>query len=236
MTTTTVGEQGVSTETRSDQTQQMTPSSETAAPVVVEENNQFTTVTPVPEDQAKNKESRSDMRGLTVMLGGGIEGYSGDLAPQINAGPAWGVRAALKPTKVLGLEIGYSGAVNEIDDGTSDGSTGGADIVRNGGEAVATLGLSASPVQPYLLGGVGLSRYNVRGGEGAGFRSDTTGNIPLGGGLRTHVGNFTADARFGYSVLFDQQFASRVDQRDLVGINSTSGGRYQGTLNLGSTF
>jgi hypothetical protein len=187
------------------------------------------------EDDEKNKESKSDMRGLTWMLGGGVEGYTGALAPAVNPGPAWGVTVALKPSKVLGLELGYNGAVNEIDNGSSTGSAPGADIVRNGGQAAATVGLTASPVQPYLLGGVGINRYNVRG-TGGGFRSDTSGNVPLGGGLRTHIGNFTADLRANYNVLFDNQFAS-ADTTDVAGADvTTNGGRYNGMLQIGGTF
>lgn len=191
--------------------------------------------------QVKEKESDANMRGLTWLLGGGVEGYTGALAPQVNAGPAWGVTVALKPSKVLGLELGYTGAVNEIDTShaaTAGADVSGADIVRNGGQAVATVGLTAAPVQPYLLGGVGINRYNVRAPAGSGFRSDTSGSIPLGGGVRTHVGNFTADARLGYNVLFDNEFATRVETQAVPGTTEATinGGRYTGMLQFGSTF
>ncbi|MBI3183914.1 MAG: outer membrane beta-barrel protein [Myxococcales bacterium] len=194
---------------------------------------------PALAQEAEERE-RADMRGLTVMVGGGVEGYTGDLSPQLNPGPAWSVTAAFKPTRMVGIELGYSGAVNEIDNGRGEGlgpgATSGADIMRNGGSAVATLGLSPTRVQPYLLAGVGIDRYNVRGGQDEGFSSDTLAHVPLGAGLRTHVGNFTADARFGYSLMFDQDFASVVKDRDVLGVDSTSGGRYLGTINLGATF
>jgi len=199
----------------------------TAAPVVVVNER----------ETEERKESRSDMRGLTWGLGGGVEGYTGDLAPAINPGPAWGVTVALKPTKVLGLELGYSGAVNEIDNGSANGAIGGADILRNGGHVAATVGLAASPVQPYILGGVGINRYNVRG-DTAGFASDTSGNVPLGGGLRTHIGNFTADLRANYNVLFDNDFAAAAGSSNVAGVNDVTlnGGRYQGLLSIGATF
>ena len=187
-------------------------------------------------EPAKKKEAT--LRGVSVVVGGGVEGYTGDLAPQINPGPTWGARVAIRPTKVLGLELGYSGAANNIDNSRGEftsGAVGGPDIVRNGGEAAVTVGLAAAAVQPYLLGGVGYSHYNVRA-PGEGFRSDNTGNIPVGAGLRTQVGAFTADARFGYSILFNNEFAQNVAPRDVAGINSTSGGRYNGTVNLGTTF
>lgn len=187
---------------------------------------------PAPMDDKKNKESKSDMRGLTFLVGGGVEGYSGSLAPRLAPGPTWGVNAALKPTKVLGIELGYSGATNEVRNG--EAIRGGADVVRNGGQAVATLGLGAAPVQPYVLGGIGASRYNIRGGA-AGLRDDTVGNIPMGGGIRTHVGNFTADVRGSYNMLFDNGLGTPAGDNRFDFQNGNSG-RWNGMLNVGTTF
>lgn len=177
------------------------------------------------EEVDMKKESDADMRGLTVMLGGGVEGYTGALAPEISPGATYGVTAAIKPSKVFGLELGYSGAVNNLDSATG-GS--GPDLVRNGGQAAVTLGLGAAPVQPYVLGGIGFSDYNVRN-DAAGFSDDTVGNVPVGAGLRTHIGDFTFDLRGNYNFLFDQEFAGVDD-----GLNEN--GRYSGTLNIGGTF
>ena len=173
-------------------------------------------------DQGQRK---GDMRGLTVLIGGGVEGYTGGLAPEVRPGAAVGVTAALKPSKVLGIEVGYSGAVNNL---RTDAGGSGPDIVRNGGQAALTLGLTASPVQPYVLGGVGINRYNVRNGEALGFRSDTNANVPVGAGLRTHIGDFTADARLNYNFLVNNEFAPVA--------SDTWTGRYTGTVNLGGTF
>ncbi|WP_224244757.1 porin family protein [Hyalangium gracile] len=186
--------------------------------------------TPITDDvdDGERKESAANMRGLTLMLGGGVEGYTGALAPEINPGPAYGVTASIKPSKVLGLELGYSGAVNNLD-AAIGGAESGPDLVRNGGQAAVTLGLGAAPVQPYVLGGIGFSDYNFRGAA-AGFDDDMVGNVPVGAGLRTHIGDFTADLRANYNFLFDQEFAAGIDE----GLNEN--GRYSGTLNIGGTF
>ncbi|MFY0528095.1 hypothetical protein ACN28I_34700 [Archangium gephyra] len=177
------------------------------------------------EDEGQKK---GDMRGLSVMVGAGVEGYTGGLAPEINPGATVGVLAAIKPSKVLGLELGYSGAVNNLD---ADVGGSGPDIVRNGAVANLTLGLSAAPVQPYLLGGFGMNWYNIRNGEALGFSDDTSSRIPVGIGLRTHIGDFTADARVNYNVLLNEDFApGNVDDGQF------GTGSYQGTLNLGGTF
>ena len=183
---------------------------------------------------AAGRESSADMRGISVLVGGGVEGYTRSLGADIQPGAAYGATVILRPTKVVGLELGYAGASNNFDRSnvSVSAATRGPDVMRNGGQAVATLGLTASPVQPYLLAGLGISRYNVRA-TAAGFQDDTVGNVPLGGGLRMHLGHFTADARINYNVLVDQQLAT-----DLPSNNATAstGGIYTGTVNLGSTF
>jgi Outer membrane protein beta-barrel domain len=184
------------------------------------------------------KESSADMRGLSVLVGGGVEGYTNTLGQDIDPGVAYGATVMLRPTKVLGVELGYSGAVNELDGVISLGSRAGPDLVRNGGQAVATLGLTASPLQPYVLAGLGFSHYNIRN-SAPGFQDDNVGNVPLGGGLRLHVGSFTADARINYNLLFDQEFALNAPASDinLPGDETfTGGGRYTGTLNFGATW
>jgi hypothetical protein len=179
------------------------------------------------EDMDKNKESNANMRGLTVLLGAGVEGYTGGLAPEINPGASVGVTAAIKPSKTFGLELGYSGAVNNLD---TDVSGRGPDIVRNGAQAAVTVGLSAAPVQPYLLGGFGMNWYNVRNGESLGFRDDTNSKVPVGIGLRTHIGSLTADLRANYNFLIADDFAPGVDAGDATTV------RYNGTHNIGGTF
>ncbi|HZI07576.1 MAG TPA: hypothetical protein VEZ71_26400 [Archangium sp.] len=175
------------------------------------------------EDEGQKK---GDMRGLSVMIGAGVEGYTGGLAPEINPGATVGVLAAIRPSKVLGLELGYSGAVNNLD---ADVGGTGPDIVRNGAVANLTLGLTAAPVQPYVLGGFGMNWYNVRNGEELGFRDDTSAKVPVGLGLRTHIGSLTADARVNYNILLRDEFAP-------VANDDVTTGSYNGTLNLGGTF
>lgn len=201
-----------------------------AAPVTSEPSGAFTPTAPITNDEnIVKKDKGPGLRGLSLTLGGGVEGYSGALAPDINPGPAYGVQAAIRPSKVFGIELGYSGAVNNLDTRVAGGAGSGPDLVRNGGQAALTFGLAATQVQPYVLGGVGLSDYHFRGAA-AGFRDDTVGNVPVGAGLRTQFGDFTADLRADYNFLFSQDFAPGVSE----GVNEN--GRYAGTLNIGGTF
>jgi hypothetical protein len=171
---------------------------------------------------------RADMRGVTLLIGGGIEGYTGELAADVNPGAMAGVSATFRPSRVFGFEVGYSGAINEVDEGFAGIGDNGADIVRNGGHAALTLGLTATPIQPYALGGVGVNFYNIRNGEAVGFQDDTVGSVPVGLGVRSHIGGFTADARVQYNFLLGQQFAPTA--------TDDTGGGYTGMINLGGTF
>ena len=86
---------------------------------------------------------------------------------------------------------------------------------------------------------MGVNRYTVRGNAGAvGAKDDTSGEVPLGGGIRSQIGAFTLDARGDYLVPFDQNFAAGVPTSDLnVGsFRSDKSGRYQATVNLGGRF
>lgn len=186
----------------------------------------------------EEREERPWERGVTVLLGGGVEGYTGQLAPQINPGPQWGVGAAFKPTRIFGVELGYSGAVNNIDGSSGALLEGGdANVTRHGGHAVATLGLTATAVQPYILGGIGVDRYIVNEEARGEFNNNTVGQVPVGVGLRTNIGNFTADLRGNYGILFEQEFAPGVGGTDLGDIGDrTPTGRYGGSLRLGASF
>ncbi|RKH18653.1 hypothetical protein D7V77_33775 [Corallococcus sp. CA041A] len=179
------------------------------------------------------KKSKSDKKGLTLLIGGGVEGYTGALAPQLAPGPSAAVTASLKPTSVLGVEVGYSGALNNIKNAGSLGADDGPDLVRNGGQAALTLAITPTAVQPYLLGGIGISNYHFRGGEALGYSDDTVGNVPAGVGVRGHFGHFTADLRGYYNFLFDKQFAPDIDPG---GGDPSGGGSYTTTLNVGGTF
>jgi hypothetical protein len=172
------------------------------------------------------------MTGLTVVAGAGVDAWAGALSNRIRPGPGWSVLADIKPTRILGIELGYTGAAQDV--ATARG--GGPEIVRNGGQAALTVGLTASHIQPYVLGGVGIDSYNVRGSSTNGFVNDTAGAVPVGGGIRGYWGHFTTDIRGAYDFTFNNQFAAGAGAIDVAGASISNAGRYNATLNLGGTF
>jgi Outer membrane protein beta-barrel domain len=168
--------------------------------------------------------------GLYVLLGGGVEGYTGELAPSLNPGLAYGATVGYKPTKILGVELGYNGGLSDIDIFGPGGAAEGADIVRNAGQAAVTIGITPTVLQPYVLGGIGIENHNVRDlAPVAGYDDATNAYVPAGVGLRYNIGSlFTADARVSYNFQLSQDFAP-ID-------NDVFDGRYQALLQLGGTY
>lgn len=153
----------------------------------------------------EHEKTKAPNQGVALTANGGVEGYTGTLAPRVDAGGSWGVMLTGQPNKIVGLELGYSGAVNNIDDPAASGGQ----IVRNGGTANLKFSLYPSVVEPYLFGGVGFAHNTVTHTahlEG-GYRGDTFGMIPVGGGLNFHIGKFTAGARGSYDFLFSRNFS-----------------------------
>ena len=185
---------------------------------------------------SSDHKSKKDAKGITVGAVGGVEGYSGSLAPRINAGPSWGVNVDLQPTRVLGLELGYSGATNKI----TDPAATGARIIRNGANANLKVSLAPTRVEPYVFGGIGVSRADIRSGgkdaSAGAYRDDTFGMVPVGAGLNLRAGKFTAGLRTSYNFLFNKDFTPATPANSLGVNRKTSGDSFNGVLSLGSTF
>lgn len=200
---------------------------ERETPIMQEEQVQ------VDLQQPQQINEKRDHKGLYVFLGGGVEGYTGALAPTLNPGPAWGATVGFKPWQQLGLEAQYSGAVNDLDAGFGPGGAiNGADVVRQGGQVAAVVDLTRTAVRPYAMAGIGIENFNVRGGDVlAGFEDDTSGYVPAGVGVRYKLGStISLDARVNYNFGFERDFTPPGTDLDL-GDN-----RYQGLLQLGGVY
>ncbi|MBX5482472.1 MAG: hypothetical protein IRZ16_11650 [Myxococcaceae bacterium] len=184
--------------------------------------------------RSENKQgawNNPDLKGVNIGVGAGFEAYTGKLNHSLRAGPQWDATVGVRPWKALGFELGYSGATAEVSNrvASGEGATNGADFVRNGGTASVILS-APTKIAPYVLGGIGLDHYNYRAPDGLfGYQDDTNGNVPVGIGLRTTAGHFTADLRGQYNYLFADQFSPTRS-------NNVTAGRYGAVLNVGGTF
>ncbi len=183
-------------------------------------------------DERRGERERHSGKGITVGALGGVEGYTGALAPRVQPGGAWGVNLGLQPSHFVGVELGYTGAANQIGDAGTFG--GDSTIVRNGGHAHLKVSLAPRAIEPYVFSGVGISRLDVQGSPGF-VTEDTFGHVPVGGGLNFHIGDFTAGARVSYNMLFDQDFVPD-DLTYGSPANVNNANIWNTTLQLGATF
>ena len=163
----------------------------------------------------------SDQTGVYVLLGGGIQGYTGDLSDALNIGPMAGVYLGLQPFPVIGFELGYTGGLHNFEIDLRDG----ADFIRHGAQANVTVGVPLGKAKPYALGGIGVDWNTVRETALTNSNTDTGGFVPLGAGVMFAAGPVSLDARFTYHVLFDE---ASFDANQ-----TTGGGRYQAQLSVG---
>jgi hypothetical protein len=178
------------------------------------------------------RRNRADT-GVYALVGGGAEGYTGQLAPAVNPGFSYGATLGFRPSGFVGVEVGYTGGLVDMDPGDG-GISDGADVVRNGGQAAVVGHFTDTRLQPYALAGIGIDNFNIRNdivGGLLGYADDTSGFVPAGVGVRYQVGKLiTADARVNYNFLFDQDFAP-------TGLDPGAGdGRYNVLLSLGGTY
>ncbi|WP_163997074.1 outer membrane protein [Pyxidicoccus caerfyrddinensis] len=181
------------------------------------------------QEGSLSSEPYVEWRGPYFLLGLGAEGYTGELAANLNPGLSYEAIIGFRPSNILGFELGYSGGVNDVD--SSGDGIGGPDIVRNGAQTALTVGLTPnSRLQPYVLAGIGVERYSVRSGVSVRYFDDTGGYVPVGAGLRYRLTpGLTAEVRASYSALFGQDFAPITDEDVLDG-------RYQGLLQFGGSY
>lgn len=179
------------------------------------------------------RENRADT-GLYALVGGGAEGYTGQLAPAVNPGFSYGATVGYRPLPFVGLEVGYNGGLSDIDPGGDGGVADGPDVVRNAGQLNIVGNLMDTKLQPYVLTGLGVDSFNVRddvAGGALGFNDDTSGFVPAGVGVRYQLGDLiTADARANYNFLFGQDFAPTTRDPAL------GDGRLSVVLSLGGTY
>lgn len=186
----------------------------------------------------RQEEVEQELRGVSVMVGGGVEGYTGSLAPRVAVGPAWNLLIDFHPTSVFGIELAYVGALNGVKYGNFGlGAQQGADIIRNGGHAAVTFAFGPWLVRPFILAGVGVNHYSVSdNAKAVGFSSTTAGYIPLGGGIQGRVGAMTVDLRGTWSLPFSDNLFPGGTGQNTLGLSTGNYGRWNATLNIGGSW
>mgnify|MGYP005758542013 CR=1 FL=1 len=146
-------------------------------------------------------------RALQVQLNVGLVAFPGDV--DVSTGGAWGFNVALGPWDLVELELGYLGA------SYTERLGGGRNIVavENGGYGAVKLAPVRGRVEPYLLGGFGISRVNVVDeprAEGA-LQDETIAKVPVAIGLDLAIDRFAIGVRGTWAFLLNNQLAFQTE-------------------------
>jgi hypothetical protein len=168
--------------------------------------------------------------GIGAMVGGGLTGF---VDPQTraftNTGPSWDARITIGTRLPIAFEGAYLGSAQNI---SALGIDDQALIVGNGAEGALRLNLPRMAVQPYVFGGLGWTRYQLRRTleNASSLRgSDDIFTVPFGVGVAARLVRgllldlrVTGRAAF-YDDLMDDAYASTADDARLHSWNA--GGR-----------
>lgn len=168
---------------------------------------------------------------VAIELGGGASSFTDDLGNALQGGASFTGRAILGTRSMLGIEVGYFGAVNGLDTVNNEVAleVGNVDskatVYSNSAEALMRVNLAGStwPVRPFVAGGVSWFRLDSDQEE---FDDADAMGFPLAGGVQIYPWQYlTVGLRGEYKFLTDP-FSN-----DFPG-----GDQYGGTLTVGAAF
>jgi peptidoglycan-associated lipoprotein len=134
--------------------------------------------------------------GMALTVGGGVVDFLDDDARALgDMGGAWEARLTLGTRSPLAIEAAYVGSAHNID---ALGLDGNAVLLGTAVETDLRVNFTTGPVQPYVFGGLGYTRYDVTNED---FNTSSVndeeqmGHIPVGAGIGTQWGGFLLDLR-----------------------------------------
>ncbi|HET9452420.1 MAG TPA: hypothetical protein VFO83_16135 [Aggregicoccus sp.] len=168
---------------------------------------------------------------LNVFVKGGLGDYTGGLGDFSSLGPSWGATLNFQPYSFLGVELGYEGSRNVVDDNRFlEGSA--PSLLRHGGASLIKLSPPfLEEVRPFIGVGLGASYVSVSGEANGLYESDFMEEVPMAAGLEFNYGAFTAGVRATYRLLLNEQFADAALVEE-----GPSGGLFDAALTLGGRF
>ncbi len=166
---------------------------------------------------------------FSIVVQGGAAKYNQSLSGS-DVGAAYGARLGFLPTPMLGLELGYLGTQNNINQSLSSGVQSST-LKTNEGYADVRLNILPGAFTPYVFGGYGLTWVN--GAAASGIPNSNTSTLPFGAGLEGDIGAFKLGGRFQYNYLFNSINTGNSSVSVNKGGNSDF---WSATVDLGASF
>lgn len=167
------------------------------------------------QDYTFEDEDLAGRYGITLTAGGGVAGFTD---PQMNdvvsEGGMWEARVAVGTRRYLSIEAAYIGSAQSID---ALGLDTDAMLIGTGFEGALRANFMTGDIQPYVLAGVGWTRYSISNADvntsdvaGA----DTLMTIPVGAGLSYRIDQIVLDARGVYRTATSEDLLPRADSSE----------------------
>lgn len=168
---------------------------------------------------------------LNLLLKGGVGDYVGALGEFSSPGPTWGATLNFQPYDFLGVELGYEGSRQVVDDNRFL-ETSAPSLMRHGGSSLIKLSPPfLESVRPFIGVGLGASYVSVSGEANGLYESDFMEEVPMAAGLEFNSGAFTAGVRTTYRLLLNEEFAEAA-----LAEAGPSGGLFDAALTVGGRF
>lgn len=171
---------------------------------------------------------------LRVNAGVGIGNFLGDLDEVTQLGPTWQVVASGQEYRLIGVEVGYEGGRNSLEDGRLDDS---AAVWRHGVGALVKVGPLIEPQErsfsfrPFVGTGVGVGFINPNDEAESLYSNDVLAEIPVAAGLELQRNNLVAGIRASYDFLLSEEFAETA-----LGVDDSEGGFASAQVTIGGRF
>ncbi|MBI4512400.1 MAG: porin family protein [Deltaproteobacteria bacterium] len=181
--------------------------------------------------EERRRPTFAEQVGFGASLGGGVTDFSDDeMGDLTDPGGAYEARVIAGTRLPVGLEVAYVGSAQDIE---ALGLDEDAVLVSNGIEANARFHIvnawhGPHLVQPYVLGGIGWSRFDVTNED---FNTSSVGEdddifaVPVGAGISLYnlgVDGLILDTRFSYRFAFDEDLVTPTPGVDEPGLDTWS--------------
>jgi hypothetical protein len=166
---------------------------------------------------------------FSISVEGGAAKYNQSLSGS-DVGAAYGARLGILPTPMLGIELGYLGSQNNVNQSLSAGTVSST-LKTNQGYGDVRLNILPGAITPYVFGGYGLTWLS--GAAASGIPNQHVNTLPFGAGVEANIGAFKVGGRFQYNYLFDSL------NTGTSGVSANKGGNsdfWDATVNLGASF
>jgi hypothetical protein len=161
---------------------------------------------------------------MSLSIGAGVTGFTdSNMRDYANVGGSWEARLTAGTRSTLAVEAAYVGSAQSID---ALGLDNNAILVGNGAEGLARVNLTKSGVQPFIVAGVGWTRYDTTNADvntSAVSSKDNVFQIPLGLGVGYRYDKFIFDARAMFRPSFDNDLVAKQTGGSTTRLDSLTG-------------